>query len=269
MLDDQHQARYYECGACHALQIPDVPWLAAAYRHEGAGHACDRDTGRLRRCFSASWYLFVLKSVGVVPSSARLLDWGGGHGLLSRMLRDVGIDAWSYDPHVPVPLFSADQALSDDEAVEGSFDVVTAFEVLEHLVDPVGTAGSIRRILAPGATVVVSTGVYRSGQHDESWHYLAVEGGQHITFWSEAALGHLGSLLGKASVGYFPGREGFLVVFSDHTQDALDGLLAEAAILVRDDVVLAKFARAFDFISDGVVPSVDPRVEPARPVIGL
>ena len=113
-----------------------------------------------------------------------MLDFGGGSGLLCRLLRDIGIDAWSCDA-----LRSGEYALKfqvDPAAIApGTFDVVTAFEVLEHLENPHQQLDDLFK-LRPNV-LVISTDPYLPG-YDASWWYLTPETGQHVFFYSLPAL---------------------------------------------------------------------------------
>src|SRR5262249_52969514 len=150
-----------------------------------------------------------------------VLDFAGGYGILTQMLKSAGFEAWQYDPHV-VPFLAADRYLNDIHALPAeSFDIVIALEVLEHLTDPEEMLRSVARILKPEGTLLLSTGIYRPGLHDRHWYYLATEGGQHITFWSEKALSSIAQRFGFRSLGYFPGADGFCILMSRLAADSL------------------------------------------------
>ena len=97
-----------------------------------------------------------------VPPGARLLDVGCGTGgnsvALAPFGRVVGVDR-----AVGALTRSADRPLAarvQAEATrlpfgEGSFDVVVALDVLEHLDDDVAGALEMRRVLRPGGLLVV------------------------------------------------------------------------------------------------------------------
>jgi Methyltransferase domain len=58
-------------------------------------------------------------------NSLSILDYGGGNGLLARALTEQGFRATTYDPFTT---FSA--------CPHGRFDLITCFEVMEHLPFP-------------------------------------------------------------------------------------------------------------------------------------
>jgi SAM-dependent methyltransferase len=246
-------AHYVECTVCRALQVRDPDWLAEVYRDEALPPSSNADSGRFRRNFSAYLYLSALCDGGLFPRSAKLLDFGGGYGLLTQMLLDGGYDAWTADEYVSRPFLATHRQLDFGAIAPGSFDVITAFEVFEHLLDPIVLGRRLASALTPAGTLILSTGLYDPRVHDEHWPYLAREGGQHITFWTTAALTTLARELDFASVGLFPGTDGFMIVLSRQSPAALRATVARAGARLRTTRRLPRALRPWDFRVDGVV----------------
>jgi hypothetical protein len=180
MLLGKHRVGFYYCTQCESLQTEQPYWLAEAY-----SSAVDAiDTGAAQR---------VLHCVALTHSVMRLLacrtalDFGGGSGLLCRLLRDAGHDAYWYDQYS-----SPGYATGFAGAPANAYDLVTSFEVIEHFPNP---QRDLQELFSgnPGA-VLLMTEIY-TGQ-DEDWTYLAPEEGQHIFFYSPKALAMIGARLG-------------------------------------------------------------------------
>ena len=228
VLHDRYEAEYHECRACQALQIPNPVWLPEAYRCEADPLLWNPDTGRFRRNYTA-YRLIRALAAGGLPAD-RVLDYGGGYGLLVQMLTDAGVDAWLHDPYVAQPYFAGTRSIPDlKDAPAGAFDLVTAFEVAEHLTDPVRVGADLRRVLRPGGAFVLSTGLYEPGLHGPDWPYLTPLTGQHILFWSRAAFRAFAARQGLRSVAFVTGEAIDLTVLADRPADDLDRAVRAAA----------------------------------------
>jgi SAM-dependent methyltransferase len=135
---------------------------------------------------------------GNSAGNIRHLDYGGGSGLLSSILKKQGWDSSSYDPFVN----------RDVEVGQlGQFDLVSAFEVFEHVPDVGQLMAHLRTLLAPGGLVMFSTlssdGHIQRGQPLD-WWYASPRNG-HISLFSTASLAWLarqnGWQLGSYSAG--------------------------------------------------------------------
>ena len=174
----RHVARYALCVRCDLIQVLEPNWLAEAY----ADAVSPLDTGVLwRNRETVRLTLLVARLLGLGPDDP-CLDFGGGHGLFVRSMRDEGLDfRWRdrYGPNLYARGF---------EAVPGArHRLVTAFEVLEHFED---VAGGLDELFAGDPeTVLVSTALHHGW--DPGWHYLHPEAGQHIAFFSEKTLAHV------------------------------------------------------------------------------
>lgn len=75
-----------------------------------------------------------------------ILDYGGGNGLCAEKLRAAGYSAQSYDPFVET-----------DVAPAARFDIVTAFEVVEHANDQNRLVEDMARWLKEEGVILFST----------------------------------------------------------------------------------------------------------------
>lgn len=110
----------------------------------------------------------------------RLLDFGCGTGTMLRSLVRYG-EAVGVDADAEAIRFCRRRGLKDVQHLESdelpfdddAFDVVTAFDVLEHIDDDARALREIRRVLRPGGTLLLSVPAYRFlwGPQDEIAHH--------------------------------------------------------------------------------------------------
>jgi hypothetical protein len=176
---------YLQCESCGLVMADEPTWLEKAY----ADAIAQLDVGLLDRCqILANVTSSVLRAERL--RGGRFLDWAGGYGVLTRLMRDRGFDFAHTDVYA-ANIFAS--GFTGDLGGE-RFDLVTAFEVLEHLTDPVGelapVAAATDRLLV--TTQVLPSPAPRPGE----WDYYALESGQHITFYTPRSLEELARRLG-------------------------------------------------------------------------
>lgn len=96
------------------------------------------------------------------PGKGKILDLGCGYGHFIEKARNYGWSVWGVDPSSSA-LYSAkrkglnviEASVDDISFPDNSFDVVTAFYVLEHLPNPLSTAKKIFEMLKPGGMIVI------------------------------------------------------------------------------------------------------------------
>jgi SAM-dependent methyltransferase len=130
--------------------------------------------------------------LGQATAPVRWLDYGCGNGGLVRHLRSSAIaDAIGFDEGAiadearsrGIPIIGPDELAAED----GSFDVVTAIEVLEHTLDPLAELRAMRRLLRRGGVLFLTTGNARPyAERISSWRYVIPE--IHISFFEPRTL---------------------------------------------------------------------------------
>ncbi len=174
---------YFDCEHCGYLQTQTPHWLDRAY-----GRAInDVDTGIMMRNRTNVWRV-VMTLAALSALHGRVVDHAGGYGILVRMLRDVGVDAYWRDRYCENLLARGFEADARPSAL------VTAFEVLEHLVDPVA---DLRAMLQEAPAVLVTTElVPAAATPPADWWYLGPEHGQHIGFFRTRTLRDIAARIG-------------------------------------------------------------------------
>lgn len=94
----------------------------------------------------------------------RAIDLGTGPGAMAARLSAMGcgvlaVDRDSQGFEAAVPHFSVDFDQPDfaSQLGTGTFALVTAVEVIEHVESPIGFLRNVRRLLAPGGVAVLTT----------------------------------------------------------------------------------------------------------------
>lgn len=122
----------------------------------------------------------ILNLFGDAGADLGILDYGGGKGRMGEILSAQGYRRIeTYDPLVPE--FTA--------IPEGSFQIVTCFETMEHVPDPVATIHDIASHMDDQSVLLFSTLMQPADftQRGLFWWYVAPRNG-HISIYSHAAI---------------------------------------------------------------------------------
>jgi len=183
----KYDVAYYFCDNCGFLQTERPYWLDEAYADAIAAEDVDLVGRNLRMQRILTCLL-----PACFGRDATLLDLAGGYGLLTRLMRNNGM-AFSWSDKHCANLFAKEYEWND---AHGPVTAATAFEVLEHLEDPLAF---IRDALEKTSTrtLIFTTQLFEgTPPHPGKWSYYAPEAGQHIAFYQPRTLAHIAGLLG-------------------------------------------------------------------------
>ena len=157
--------RCSDCGLAFTNPRPTVETIALAYSTDYGPHQSPKPAARRRRGW---WSRQLARLRGrrelAWHGQGRLLDFGCGSGSFLVRMREAGWQAVGLDasPTVVQQLRSEMQltafvgSLPHAELRPASFDVITMWQALEHVHDPLAVLHAARQLLVPGGRLVVS-----------------------------------------------------------------------------------------------------------------
>lgn len=191
---NKYDVRYFQCPTCGLIYTESPYWIEEAYDSSITIY----DTGILSRNISFSVAVYTILKNMFQNKTIKGIDYGGGYGIFVRLMRDLGYDFKWYDKYSENLVsrgFEADMKTGE------VYDIMTAFEVFEHLPDPLQ---EIETMLEKSDTIFFSTLLYDDEyaypELDEWWYYVPEEG-QHIVFYSKVTLKKIAE---KFDIHYYP-----------------------------------------------------------------
>ena len=133
-----------------------------------------------------------------------VLDVGAGSGeFLLNIQSEVG-EVSAVEPNIGLQglitkKLSRVNVFNDTSEIKGKFDVITAFHVIEHVIDPIGFLSNLKKILKPNGFIVIETpsaneallSIYQSKEYSD------------CTFWTEHVVIYTPNFLSNLCVEYF------------------------------------------------------------------
>ena len=220
---NKYEVKYFKCQTCGFIQTETPFWMEEAY-----GEAINTsDVGLVSRNLNLSAFAENLIIKQFNPGG-KFIDYGGGYGLFVRLMRDKGLDFFLYEPRCE-NIF-ARYFTSADASLEGKYELLTSFEVFEHIEDP---KNEIKKMFELSDSILFSTQLqdrfaYKSA---DEWWYFAPETGQHIAFYTAASLEYLANYFG---CNLFSDNVGMhLFTKKKLTSDPFEDLKAHPGIMTR------------------------------------
>lgn len=191
-----HQCRDCQLTYSDPMTPADSAWYASSWIY-GLRRASGVQTGSNGR---VPWNFAQALSVLPGTGGKNLLDVGCAEGYFLQLANGLGwtVTGVDFDPASiaiarKVPGVSAVYGHSVKELRDRlpgtEFDVVTMFEVLEHIADPYETLCSIHRLLRHGGKIILS--VPGNRRWPALFHPQVDAPPHHLTLWTEEALGKL------------------------------------------------------------------------------
>jgi hypothetical protein len=176
-----YSATYTCCANCKSVQVDSPHWINEVHKKAISSF----DVGLVSRGVSASklisTFFFLQREMSITG-----IDWGGGTGLLTRLLRDLGLNFKSHDKYATNSMAEGFTAAVD--LTKEDYDAVLAIECVEHLENPFS---DLVDAVSGASYFLFTTEILPNPLPDPSkkeWWYYMPESGQHITFASEKGL---------------------------------------------------------------------------------
>ncbi len=167
------------------MQTEEPYWLDEAYA-QTANHT---DTGYvLRNVYLAKKTLVLFAALFGVKH--KYVDYAGGYGILTRLMRDYGLDFYWYDLYAK-NLFARGFEYQDQQGIQA----VTCFECFEHFASPMAELEKLLKIsqnIFFSTRLLPETAIPKPGE----WEYYGFEHGQHVALYSLKTLRYIAEKLG-------------------------------------------------------------------------
>jgi len=174
----KYNVSYYRCAKCGFVQTDSPFWLNEAY----SSAITKSDIGLVNRNLILAKITQSL-ILSVFDCNSDFIDFGGGYGLLVRLMRDAGMHFYRHDKYCE-NLFA--KGFDAPDKTDKTYEMLTAFEVLEHLPDPLI---EIEKMLKYSSSIFFSTILLpKNNPKPGEWWYYGVEHGQHVSLYSRASL---------------------------------------------------------------------------------
>lgn len=198
---NKYSGEFFICQNCKFLFAGNSDWLKEAYNNP----INLTDTGLVYRNISFHRILTVLIYF-LFDKKRKFLDYAGGYGMFTRLMRDVGFNFYWYDPYCSNLLSRGFEYTMDSKE---KAEVLTAFEVFEHLENPLS---EIEKMLTYSDNIFFSTEVLPMPvpEPDNFWYY-GFDHGQHISFYTPYTLSFIAE---KYGLNYY--NLGSLHLFTIH-----------------------------------------------------
>jgi SAM-dependent methyltransferase len=135
-----------------------------------------------------------------IPAGVRVLEVGAGVGHFTMHLKDVDYTGLEFNADAVAEAVSHRRNVCSRDVRDlvleqfESFDVTCAFQVLEHVADPLGMIGAMVSLTRPGGRIILATpnaGAYISRCRD-----LLSSPPHHVTWWEDRTWGWVASQFG-------------------------------------------------------------------------
>ncbi len=179
----KYKVGYYQCEETGFIQTDEAYWLKEAY----SSAITKLDIGLVHRNLQVSDAFGKLLATHF-NKHGRFLDFAGGYGLFTRLMRDKGFNFYHTDIYCQ-NIFAEHFDYAHTNPNE-KFEAVTATEVFEHMNNPVD---EIKALFNYSDTILFTTELQPKNLQGElkSWWYFSFETGQHIAFYTEETFQYL------------------------------------------------------------------------------
>ncbi|CAM3957812.1 MULTISPECIES: class I SAM-dependent methyltransferase [Flavobacterium] len=184
----KYDVDYFRCINCKFVQTEQPYWLEESY----ANPMNLTDTGIMLRNNRSSK---IVTSIILLffKKEYNFIDYAGGYGVFTRLMRDIGFNFHWNDPYTKNLL---SRGFEQKESIK--YDVVTSFESFEHFEEPLT---EIEKIFSISKNVIFSTELIPDNSpNPETWWYYGREHGQHIALYSRKSMEFLAK---KYDVNYY------------------------------------------------------------------
>ena len=212
--DGYDLVRCARCGLISVANPPTDEQRAKLYSFDAGYHSSLVDDAA-SKAFHEREAALNLRVLRRFADGGRLLDIGCSTGLFLRAARDIGWTGQGLEYSPDSSRIAREEhglevktgELRDGTYPAASFDVVTMWDVIEHVPDPFATLVQVRRILADGGQVLLKT-----PNADGLYPRLSLRLANRLGFWGHAEPpGHLFQF-SVASLSRLAERAGFRVV---------------------------------------------------------
>lgn len=176
---------YFQCEKCGFVQTESPYWLKESY----SDAISVSDTGVMSRNIIFSKLATIMMSL-CVNTKRNFLDYGGGYGIFTRIMRDNGFNFYWYDKYA-INLVARG---FEGSIYDKKYEAVTSFENFEHFENPIE---EIEKIFSLTDFVLFSTELVTiPAPYTNNWWYYCLEHGQHISIFSNKTLEYIAKKYG-------------------------------------------------------------------------